>query len=167
MFCWRFSSFDLRQICWCLGLLTCDLTQNCNWLAVSSVVIGPVILCWCLALQFLVNRATQEQIWIAFHRSYLRITRSRSSSVFTVTPRTSLVILALACDSLVGMVTISAGKLSWKGNHVGPCHHRSEQLLICLPRVPRSAGFSLVPTCFHWMYLFSWIFLSRLRTNCL
>ena len=128
--------------------MTCDLlTQNCNWLAISSVVIGPVILCWRLALQFLVNRTTHEQIRMAFHKSYLCITRSRSSSVFTVTPRNPLMILASACDSLVGVVTISAGQLSGKGNHVGPCHYRSEQLLICPPRLPRSAGFSLVPTC--------------------
>ena len=119
-------------------LLSCDLrAQNCNCLVVSSVVIGPVILCWCLVLLFQTNRATHEQIRMACHRSRFRIIRSSWSSV--------IAILASACVSSVGL---------WHGSHNGPCHQRSEHLLIFPPRLPKSAGFSFVHTCLHWMYSF-------------
>ena len=61
--------------------LSSDLrAQNCNCLVVSSVVIGPVILGWCLVLLFQTNRATHEQIRMAFHRSHFRIIRYSWSS---------------------------------------------------------------------------------------
>ena len=69
-------------------------------------------------------------------------------------------IFATACVSLVGVVTVFSSHLCWYGSHDGPCHQRSRHLLIPLPQLPKSAGFSLVPTCLHWM------FRTRLLTNC-
>ena len=69
-------------------------------------MIGLVILCWCLVLLFQTNRAIPEQIRVAFHRSHFRIIKSSWSSVIAVTSRSSFTILALACVSSVGVVTI-------------------------------------------------------------
>ena len=52
---------------------------------------------------------------------------------------------ASACVSLVGLVTISGGHCCWCANHRGPRQHRSVVSNKRPPRLPRSAGLSVVP----------------------
>ena len=143
-------------------LPSCDLrAQNCNCLVVSYVVIGPVIVCKCIVLVCKTNRATHEQIRMAFPRSHFRIISSSWSSAIADTLRSSFTMLASACVSSVDVVTIFSGHLAWYGSHDGPCHLTSEHLLIFPPR------FYLILTCLHWRYSFPWIFRTRLLQNCL
>ncbi len=65
------------------------------------------------------------------------------------------------------MVVTSSGQRSCLDSHSGPLNHNCDGSVTLPPRLPRSAGFSLVFTYRHWMYALSNIFRTRFRTNCL
>ena len=93
--------------------LTCvPFSQNFFSLLVSWVVTGPVILCWCLALQFRIKRETYHSSRMVVHRYYFCISSSCLSFVSMVTASTSLMTVASACVSLVRHVTLSGATVA-------------------------------------------------------
>ena len=90
-------------------------------LLVSWVVIGPVILCWCLALQFRIKRDTQDLTRMVVHRSHLCISSSCPSFVSMVTASTSLMTVAsyCLCSDLSQYLEATTGLLSRINGHLG------------------------------------------------
>ena len=90
-------------------------------LLVSWVVIGPVILCWCLALQFRIKRDTQDLTRMVVHRSHFCISSSCPSFVSMVTASTSLMTVASSClcSDLSQYLEATTGLLSRINDHLG------------------------------------------------
>ena len=57
----------------------------------------------------------------------------------------------------VAVVVMSTGQALGCESHFGPCHQRSSSCATGPPRLPRSAGFSLVGTYLHVIQFLSWI----------
>ena len=90
-------------------------------LLVSWVVIGPVILCWCLALQFRIKRDTQDLTRMVVHRSHFCIGSSCPSFVSMVTASTSLMTVASSClcSDLSQYLEATTGLLPRINDHLG------------------------------------------------
>ena len=111
------------------------------------------------------NLAVQETILNVLVRSNFP-SRTLRHPVDAVAPlKSSLVILASAWLSGVRLVTMSVGHFSLSESNSGPCHH-SLLSSTCPPRLPRSAGFSLVDTWRQVIPKCSCIFICLLRAVC-
>ena len=80
-----------------------------------------VVLCWCFTLQFRIYMycATHKPTRMVFLRFHFWVNGSSASLVTMVTVHTSLMTCALACVSLVVLVTISDGHLTAWASHNG------------------------------------------------
>ena len=111
---------------------------------------------------FLVSSGVNS-VWIWRSR---RQSSTLSHPVDAVAPlKSSLVILAYAWLSGVRLVTMSVGHFSLSESHSIPCHH-SLLSSTCPPRLPRSAGISLVGTWRQVIPECSCVFIALLWALC-
>ena len=142
------------------------MVQNRCWFLISSVVNGPTILSRFFRREFRMNLAVQVTIVNVLVRSNFP-SRTLRHPVDAASPlKSSLEILASAWLSGLRVVTMSVGHFSLSESHSGPCHH-SLLPSTCPPRLPRSAGFSLVGTWRQVIPECSCIFIALFATNCL
>ena len=140
------------------------MVQNRCWFLISSVVNGPIILSCLFRREFRMNLAVQVTIVNVLNRSNFP-SRTLRHPVDAVAPsKSSLVILASAWLSGVRLVTMSVGHFSLSESHSGPCHHTLLSST-CPPRLPRSAGFSLVGTWRQVIPECSCIFIALFAMN--
>ena len=142
------------------------LVQNRCWFLISLVVNGPIILSCFFRREFRMNLAVQATILNILVRSNFP-SRTLRNPLHAVAPlKSSLVILASAWLSGVRLVTMTVGHFSLTESHSGPCHHRLLSST-CPPRLPKSAGFSLVGTWRQVIPKCSCIFIALSATSCL
>ena len=91
---------------------------------------------------------------------------SSSSVVAIATAKTSRVAFTSAIDSSDALVTISGGQHALLFNYFSPLHQEG-WFSTSPPRLPRSGGFSEVPTCRQITSECACIFSTLLLTNCL
>ena len=132
------------------------------------MVSGPVFLSRGGRLVLWTNLATHPPMRNTRQRPYLlRITSNPSTSWWVASLNISGTVFASAGISAVAVVVMSTGQALGCESHFGPCHQRSSSCATGPPRLPRSAGFSLVGTYLHFIQFLSRILRTRLCTNCL
>ena len=140
------------------------MVQNRCWFLISSVVNGPIILSCFFRREFRMNLAVQATILNVLVISNFPSRTLRHPVVAVAPLKSSLVILASAWLSGVRPVTMSVGHFSLSESYSGPCHH-SLLSSTCPPRLPRSAGFSLVGTWRQVIPECSCIFIALFAMN--
>ena len=114
------------------------------------------------------NLATHPPMRNTRQRPYLLRRESNPSTSWSVASlNISRTVFVSASVSAVAVVVMSIGQALGCESHFGPCHHRSPSCGTGPPRLPRSAGFSLVGTYLHVIQILSRILHTRLCTNCL
>ena len=124
----------------------------------SSEVSGPVFLSRGGRLVLWTNLATHPPMCNTRQRPYLLRRESNPSTSWSVASlNISRTVFVSASVSAVAVVVMSTGQALGRESHFGPCHQRSPSCDTGPPRLPRSAGFSLVGTYLHVIQ-----FLSRI-----
>ena len=131
-------------------------SQNLLGLFSSSVVSGPAFLSRGGLLELRTNLATHPLIRSTRQNPYLCRTASSLSASWSVASlNISRTVFASARVLAVAVVVTSTGQALGSESHFGPCHQRSLSCATGPPRLPRSAGFSLVGTYRHVIQFFS------------